>query len=421
MNKNVETNLINMLENKNIKKTNYNLNYKYLQPNEYDIKLKNPSESTSTKITQKPININTNNNYQEDNLLLSMIPGLGDVIDIINITQDINDKNYKSAALGAGLLLFPNIIEKPLKLFGKNIKNTIKNNTKNIKNINNLKDENFIKDTSINNWGDMEYSNYMPFDQLKNSIEDAKNYIFNIWNNSNNFDNVIKNSKEEYEFYVNPEIKNRIIKSIGKYDPVSYATEKFPKHFSEKKLSYGLADDMDIVALHNKPDGRAAMLNFQDSKLLGYYKPLKEEIMVRFPGPSLPNITQHNLVATHEFTHLMQDKYGIDFSKNSPVYKLIFSSINPTNKWAQNIKEINAELWKYRKLHNIRSRDFTTEEIKDIIKTRPDLFNAEEIINPSDNLIKGLKMLPAIIPGLVISNALINNNKINNVDKKSRN
>lgn len=382
-----------MLENKNIKKTNYNLNYRYLQPDEYDIKLKNPSESTSTKITQKPININTNNNYQEDNLVLSMIPGLGDAIDIIDISQDIKDKNYKSAGVKLGLIFIPNMIEKPIKAI-----------TKPIKKLARIKTESLSPSIEIQ----------------KDNIENAKNYIFEQWNKSKNFDKSIKNSSNRYELYLNPKIKNRAEKSLGKYKVPSYSSEEPIKYFTDFDLSYGIGNEDKVISIgNNLLDKNEVKRIFETHPSLGYYT--DNTVVVRDVNKLIPNLKQQNAVAAHEFTHLMQDRYNINFDEDSPVYKLIHSSLNPTNKWAQNIDEIDAELWKYRKLHNIGSRDFTTEEIKDIIKSRPDLFHIKEIGNPSNNLIKGLKMLPAIIPGLVISNTLINNNKINNVDKKSRN
>ena len=47
------------------------------------------------------------------------IPYVGDALDIYDIGKDIKDKKYINAAIGLGLLAVPNIIEKPIKLFGK--------------------------------------------------------------------------------------------------------------------------------------------------------------------------------------------------------------------------------------------------------------------------------------------------------------
>lgn len=51
--------------------------------------------------------------------LLSMTTPVGDVESVYEIGKDINTGNYSQAALGAGLLLLPNVIDKPIKKFIK--------------------------------------------------------------------------------------------------------------------------------------------------------------------------------------------------------------------------------------------------------------------------------------------------------------
>lgn len=56
--------------------------------------------------------------------LVSLIPGIGEGIDAYDFYNDVQDKNYTSAALRGGMYLLPNIIEKPLKYvskFGKDV------------------------------------------------------------------------------------------------------------------------------------------------------------------------------------------------------------------------------------------------------------------------------------------------------------
>lgn len=50
---------------------------------------------------------------------------VGDVEDIYNIGKDVYDKNYAQAALGAGLFLLPNIVNKPIKKLIKFGRNTL--------------------------------------------------------------------------------------------------------------------------------------------------------------------------------------------------------------------------------------------------------------------------------------------------------
>lgn len=46
-------------------------------------------------------------------------PILGDALSLYDVGKDIVDKNYLSAAIGAGMFFLPNIVERPLKYLGK--------------------------------------------------------------------------------------------------------------------------------------------------------------------------------------------------------------------------------------------------------------------------------------------------------------
>lgn len=54
------------------------------------------------------------------------IPYVGDAIDLGDIGTDLYKGNYKDAAIGAGLFLLPNILEKPAKYLYKGVKKAIK-------------------------------------------------------------------------------------------------------------------------------------------------------------------------------------------------------------------------------------------------------------------------------------------------------
>lgn len=49
--------------------------------------------------------------------ILEYTPVIGDALDVAHITNDVTNKNYLAAGIGAGMFLLPNIIEKPLKRF----------------------------------------------------------------------------------------------------------------------------------------------------------------------------------------------------------------------------------------------------------------------------------------------------------------
>lgn len=59
--------------------------------------------------------------------LFTMLPVLGDAMDVGMVANDVADKNYAQAGIGAGMLLLPNLLEKPLRYIGRGIKNSIRN------------------------------------------------------------------------------------------------------------------------------------------------------------------------------------------------------------------------------------------------------------------------------------------------------
>lgn len=102
--------------------------YKKYFGEDNDPRLLNPSESTRINnpyIKEKALK--PTQKVDPDRFEIeSLFPGIGDAMDLVDIEEAISDKNYGQAALGAGLLLVPNAIEKPLKMAGKAIKQGIK-------------------------------------------------------------------------------------------------------------------------------------------------------------------------------------------------------------------------------------------------------------------------------------------------------
>ena len=81
-----------------------------------------------------------------DDVLLSdgitgFIPFVGDALQLADAVNDVNNKNYGRAALTAGLMLLPNIIEKPVKAVSKPLKRFITHG---------IDSDNFI--ISMRNW-----------------------------------------------------------------------------------------------------------------------------------------------------------------------------------------------------------------------------------------------------------------------------
>jgi len=93
-----------------------------------DARLSNPSESTRiNNIYTKEKALKPTQKVDPDRTgIEEFVPVIGDALDFTKIGEDINDKNYGQAALGLGLLLIPNAIEKPIKAGVKALKRPIK-------------------------------------------------------------------------------------------------------------------------------------------------------------------------------------------------------------------------------------------------------------------------------------------------------
>lgn len=68
-----------------------------------------------------------------------MTPGVGDALSVKDIGYDLYNRNYKNAAIGAGMLVLPNLLEKPIKSIWRGIK-SLRKGAKNKYAINTLED-----------------------------------------------------------------------------------------------------------------------------------------------------------------------------------------------------------------------------------------------------------------------------------------
>lgn len=90
---------------------------------------------------------NRQQNQEISKEILLNMPGISDVNDLYQITKDTYNKKYLNAGIGLGLLALPNVIEKPLKYVGRNIKKLFtktpkKLNTNTINNVDNINIDN---------------------------------------------------------------------------------------------------------------------------------------------------------------------------------------------------------------------------------------------------------------------------------------
>ena len=143
---------------------------------------------------------------------LSYLPIVGDVMDSYNIGKDFYNGDLQAGAIGLGMMLLPNLIEKPLKSIGKVIRNLTERS---------VKSANHVKGNNIN----------------YNSLTS---------NEQNKVNNTITNAFKEYVDYLNnPIIERRIIDSeAAQYLPViqnfknKLSTISSDKPFGDLKISF---------------------------------------------------------------------------------------------------------------------------------------------------------------------------------------
>ena len=244
------------------------------------------------------------------------------------------------------------------------------------------------------------------------AIKTAREDMYNAWNNSKDLSNIDVNDKA-FTLKLNLDIERRIADNMN-YFP----KERWTRKLNQQPVNTYTYDEVNNTITNLPNDFRkeyveATSKSLKDQKLAGLtnFDPENPtwgdiDVYLRRYSEDRP-ISSKGIYnnATHEYTHAMQQLYGINYDnfnrsyfladKNNPVSQAILKYSKDTN-WAKSINEHDAELWSFRMKNKIGSRDLTRDEAIQFIKESPELYNEEVIKNPPEELIDNLLKLASL-------------------------
>lgn len=378
-----------------------------------DPRLLNPSESTKiNNIYTKKKALKPTQKVDPDRFEIeSLFPGIGDAMDLVDIEEAIGDKNYGQAALGAGLLLVPNAIEKPVKAGLKVLKNKVTQAA-----LNNVVD----KVPVLRN-------QYFKM-QDKKALEGLQDTFENF-----NGSRILDNNKPYFKTQIsilNDDIKNRAEKiginagaiagDLNRYNNLKFFMED-NKRFNTKvlkrsapELEYNREFQKDFNAAREK----LRQNNKLGTNLLVDNKGLSKIYNIiginRYSNSGLRPLSDIKGTSSHEATHLMQDLFKINLNEdlNKINSRLTIKDdlktiLRNDNDWSKKPNELQSNLWRFRNENKIGTRNLTDAEADKFIEEY-----GYKHFNPNANKLKIneiLKLIPAV-GGLMIYNNMNNEN-----------
>lgn len=187
---------------------------------------------------------------------VSYIPGIGDAWDVFRTGWDLYDKNYSNAALTAGLLLVPNIIEKPIKTVSKAISKSTSKGLKAYK--------------------------YQVLEPISGNIKEYKGNDF----------------KDIYEYYSSPEIQEKAKQIDKKLDThYSEAIRDILKAMNNKSDKSGLVkySDNNYKTSRKYFANNAQGITFPYMEVLDESKDLSEGIEIAIKEGHFPHVPFHEI------------------------------------------------------------------------------------------------------------------------------
>lgn len=226
-------------------------------------------------------------------------------------------------------------------------------------------------------------------EEQKSAIIDNYNKIRENWNGDKNLD-VTTTSKSGIDVLdLNPNIKRRLNETNVSYTlPPKFSVDLGNTNIylgSQNKGVQLLGEENNLNSfykyLKDYPDSKAGTFDRKNYNYDIYFKDNMNNI------PISPD--ELGKIASHETTHQMQNLYKISYDKLTRIPKEELKHVknnitsyytpnldleisreidkylikDPTNYWSRSINELHADLWKFRNVHNISSRDLTTQEI----------------------------------------------------------
>ena len=387
--------------------------YKKYFGEDNDPRLLNPSESTRINnpyIKEKALK--PTQKVDPDRFEIeSLFPGIGDAMDLVDIEEAISDKNYGQAALGAGLLLVPNAIEKPVKAGLKVLKNKVTQAA-----LNNVVD----KVPVLRN-------QYFKM-QDKKALEGLQDTFENF-----NGSRILDNNKPYFKTQIsilNDNIKNRAEKiginagavsgDLNRYNNLKFFMED-NKRFDTRVLKRSTPEleyNREFQKNFNAARERLRQNNKLGTNLLVDNKGLSKIYNIiginRYSNSGLRPLSDIKGTSSHEATHLMQDLFNINLNEdlNKIDSRLTIKDdlktiLRNDNDWSKKPNELQSNLWRFRNENKIGTRNLTDAEADKFIKEY-----GYKHFNPNANKLKIneiLKLIPAV-GGLMIYNNMNNEN-----------
>ena len=368
-----------------------------------DPRLLNPSESTrinSPYIKEKALKP-TQKVDPDRTGIEEFIPFIGDASDVVNVGNDINAGNYGQAALGAGLLLLPNAIEKPLKVGWKAAKNKIiqvaLNNV--IDKVPALRNRYFrlqdkkvlegLQDIFESFNGSRTLNSTSPKTQIPILNNDIKNRAEKIGINAGAIEGDLNRYNNMKVFIEDNKRSNA--KILKNSTPELEHNREFQKDFisTRERLQNEKAQGTNLSVSNGKENYNIIGINRYNSKGL---RPLND-----IKGTS-----------SHEATHLMQDLFNINLNEdlNKINSRLTIKNdlktiLRNDNDWSKKPNELQSNLWRFRNENKIGTRNLTDAEADKFIEEY-----GYKHFDPNANKLKIneiLKLIP-VVGGLMIYN-----------------
>lgn len=254
--------------------------------------------------------------------------------------------------------------------------------------------------------------NGQPIEQkLDNKLEklrddevlDSYYYVREQWNGDKNLRLSEKDHRNIDIIKLNPDIKKRLESAMVDYN------QQEVEYLLLENSNIGIGNNKQLTSLLGRPNKERYFKYIKenpDSRGVIYHDGnnnfdiyIKKELNDKL-------LSRRDIAGTsaHEAAHQMQKVYNISYDIPHGKYLIanpelkisreISKYVKIDSNWAKSINEVDADLWKFRRLHNLGARDLTTDEIKQFLNEYGDRhFEMDKI---DDNLVKWIQKLAAI-------------------------
>lgn len=358
----------------------------------------NPRYDTSKRDYELP---------KEDHEILEYLPGVGDMVDFGKVLDNLKNNDYISAIIGSGLLILPNIIEKPIEAVGRSAIKALGID---------LDSQSKILKNYLDSHPEVKKQ---IFESQNQAVETGAKEVFKQFNG----DILLRNLDDEGNLLLNSDIAKR-------YDDIG--VDGFYKNTNpsiKENTSIIMVDNPsqdNRIGITRLKSGKDPNMSNTENKTLtdllskSYYGGMsgydfKNETGTIAIKRYINDVarTPEQLVHTgaHEATHLMQNKY-MKLSRNPTVMNklqregLLSGLIKDSSGWASNIDEIQSDLWGFRISRGIGGRDLSDLEASEFLNSE----YGSRHFKPGHEKIntKLIKVLPTIA-GLAMFNQLNSN------------